>query len=171
MCRQNYSRYLSLPAAVLVFALAFVGMSGSENGLVGAAVAEESIATLRGGAIPSQDEVNSIPRVSNKDLRRMRNYPEQPPTIPHSTRGYQVTKNSNKCMSCHSRRGAEQSQAPMVSVTHFMDREGQVLTSVSPRRFFCTQCHVTQAEIKPLVGNTFLDVSSVLKTLSGKQGD
>ena len=30
------------------------------------------------------------------------------------------------------------SQAPMVSITHFMDRDGQFLASVSPRRFFCT---------------------------------
>jgi cytochrome c-type protein NapB len=32
----------------------------------------------------------------------------------------------------------------MVSITHFMDRDGQFLASVSPRRFFCTECHVPQ---------------------------
>jgi nitrate reductase cytochrome c-type subunit len=32
----------------------------------------------------------------------------------------------------------------MVSITHFMDRDGQFLASVSPRRFFektCIDCH------------------------------
>ncbi|MBT3288836.1 MAG: hypothetical protein HN380_15920, partial [Victivallales bacterium] len=48
------------------------------------------------------------------------------------------------------------SQAPMVSVTHFMDRDGQVLSSVTPRRYFCNQCHVPQLEVKPLVANDFI---------------
>jgi cytochrome c-type protein NapB len=40
-------------------------------------------------------------------------------------------------------------------VTHFRDREGQELDNVSPRRYFCTQCHVPQTDAKPLVDNTF----------------
>ncbi|MBS69838.1 MAG: cytochrome C, partial [Pseudomonas sp.] len=36
----------------------------------------------------------------NKDIRRERNYPEQPPTIPHTIRGYQVDRNSNRCLAC-----------------------------------------------------------------------
>ncbi|MBA4281843.1 MAG: nitrate reductase, partial [Ralstonia sp.] len=32
-----------------------------------------------------------------------------------------------------------------------------------PRRFFCTQCHVPQADAKPLVTNTFVDVDQLLK--------
>lgn len=68
----------------------------------------------------------------NKDIRRERNYPEQPPTIPHAIRGYQVDKNGNKCLSCHSRAASAKSQAPMVSITHYMDRDGQALAAVSP---------------------------------------
>ena len=93
----------------------------------------------------------------------MRNYPEQPPTIPHKIDGYQVDLNSNKCMSCHSRTAVAQSQAPMVSITHFMDRDGQFLASVSPRRYFCTQCHVVQLEISPLVENSFVDIDTLLR--------
>ncbi len=51
----------------------------------------------------------------------------------------------------------------MISITHFMNRDNQFLASVSPRRFFCTQCHVPQTESKPLVENTFVDVDEVLK--------
>jgi hypothetical protein len=36
------------------------------------------------------------------------------------------------------------SQAPMASVAHFMDRDGNFLAVVSPRRHLCDQCHVVQ---------------------------
>ena len=62
----------------------------------------------------------------------------------------------------------EISQAPMVSITHFMSRDGQFLASVSPRRFFCTQCHVTQTDAKPLIANTFVDVDSVLGGIANR---
>jgi cytochrome c-type protein NapB len=99
---------------------------------------------------------------ANTDLRTARNYPEQPPIIPHKSAKYQVDLRVNQCLECHSRRAVTDSQAPMVSVTHFMNREGQVLASISPRRYFCTQCHVSQNQSKPLVENTFTDVDSLL---------
>jgi cytochrome c-type protein NapB len=49
----------------------------------------------------------------------------------------------------------------MISVTHFMTRDGQMLADVSPRRYFCTACHVPQAEVAPLVDNTFRDMSEL----------
>ena len=91
----------------------------------------------------------------NTTEREVRNYPEQPPLIPHAIEGYQVDLNGNKCLSCHARARTGDSQAPMLSITHFMDREGQFLASVSPRRFFCTQCHVPQHEVKAPVENDF----------------
>ncbi len=128
-----------------------------------AAWAAEPIATLRGPAsLIEQATAPSMAKVSNTDLRRMRNYPEQPPTIPHLIRDYQIDRNANKCLSCHSRRATVDSRAPMVSITHFMNRDGQFLASVSPRRYFCTQCHVTQQVTKPLVGNSFVDIDSAL---------
>ena len=128
-----------------------------------AAWAAEPIATLRGPtALVEQGAAPAMAKVSDEDLRRARNYPEQPPTIPHHIRGYQIDLNANKCLSCHSRRATADSNAPMVSITHFMNRDGQILGSVSPRRFFCTQCHVTQQVIRPLVGNAFVDIDSVL---------
>jgi cytochrome c-type protein NapB len=33
---------------------------------------------------------------------------------------------------------------------------------VSPRRYFCTQCHVVQTDAKPLVGSDFLDVDELM---------
>jgi len=98
-----------------------------------------------------------VPATITDDVRRPRNYPEQPPVIPHTIDGYQLTLNTNRCLSCHARQFIQGSGAPMISVTHFMDRDGQVLADVGPRRYFCTACHVTQADAQPLVANTFRD--------------
>jgi cytochrome c-type protein NapB len=122
-----------------------------------------SVATLRDSTpIDVQKEPNIIPKVVNKDIKQGRNYPMQPPVIPHTTRSYEVNKNNNKCMSCHSRHRTEKTQAPMVSVTHYMDRDGNFLAEVSPRRYFCNQCHVTQLDAEPLVENTFTDMHSLM---------
>ena len=121
-------------------------------------------ATLRAGSeLTIEEMAPDMAKVENKDQKRVRNYPEQPPTIPHQTRDYQVDLKVNKCMSCHSRTQVGESQAPMVSVTHFMDRDGQVLSQVSPRRYFCNQCHVTQQDVKAPVENDFVDVDTLLK--------
>lgn len=120
-------------------------------------------AMRRGEPLTSEPAAAPMARVENTDRRRQRAWPEQPPTIPHSIDGYQVDKNANRCLLCHARANAETFQAPMVSVTHFMDRDGQVLAQVSPRRYFCTQCHVVQTDARVLVGNTFVDVDTLLQ--------
>ncbi len=124
--------------------------------------AEETIATLRAAAISETPQAPPMARVFNRDLRQVRNYPEQPPLIPHRIDGYQVDLNTNKCLTCHSRAATGESQAPMVSITHFMDREGQFLASISPRRYFCNQCHVVQHDVQPLIENEFVDIDSLL---------
>jgi cytochrome c-type protein NapB len=102
----------------------------------------------------------------NSDVRRTRNYAMQPPVIPHKVEGYQLDRNANKCMMCHARTRTQESQAPMVSATHFMDRDGNFLAELSPRRYFCMQCHVPQANLNPLVGSRFVDVDAMLKKSS-----
>lgn len=127
----------------------------------------KEVATLRDHtAIDTQVTPGVIPKVNNKDIKQARNYPMQPPVIPHSTRNYYINLKNNKCMSCHSRQQTEKSQAPMVSVTHYMDRDGNFLAEISPRRYFCDQCHVTQLDAKPLVENDFVDMHSLMKQKS-----
>lgn len=128
------------------------------------------VATLRQG-VPLDEQAKTPAKLqnpSNKDIKRKRAYPMQPPTIPHKTDGYQVDLNANKCLSCHSRDRVEDTQAPMVSVTHFMDRDGNFLADVSPRRYFCTQCHVTQVERKDLLVNEFKDVKQLMPVKASK---
>ncbi|MBN8442082.1 MAG: nitrate reductase cytochrome c-type subunit [Thauera sp.] len=84
-----------------------------------------------------------------------RDYVQQPPLIPHKVEGYEVTKNFNKCMDCHAWSRYKESGATKVSLTHFKDRDGGELSNVSPRRYFCMQCHVPQTDAKALVGNKF----------------
>jgi nitrate reductase (cytochrome), electron transfer subunit len=113
---------------------------------------------LTGAANPMEDvKTPPFDRPIVDDVRRMRNYPEQPPIIPHSIDGYQLTLGTNRCLSCHKREFTEGSGAPMISITHFMDRDGQVLSDVTPRRYFCTACHVQQTDAKELVRNLFRD--------------
>lgn len=133
----------------------------------GAAVAAEPIATMRGATqIPDQSEPPRMTNWDDTDKRQVRNYPEQPPMIPHKIDGYVVDMNANKCLSCHSRTRTGESGAPMVSITHFMDRDAQFRATVSPRRYFCNQCHVPQRQVDPMVENTFVDVDTLL---SGKK--
>lgn len=116
------------------------------------------------GATPIDQTSAPPPLVNsdNSDTRRARNYAMQPPVIPHKIDGYQLDRNANRCMFCHARSRTQESQAPMISVTHFMDRNGNFLAELSPRRYFCVQCHVPQTNLNPLVGNQFVDVDTML---------
>ena len=91
------------------------------------------------GATPIADESKPPPlgTPENKDVRRERTYTMQPPTIPHKIDNYQVDKNVNMCLTCHSRGRAASTQAVAVSVSHYMDRDGNFLAGVSARRYFC----------------------------------
>ncbi len=117
---------------------------------------------LRGpAALDAETRAPLMPKTVNDDQRRARSYPMQPPVIPHQIDNYQVDLRFNKCMSCHGRERVGESQAPMVSVTHFQDRDGNVRMEISPRRYFCTQCHVSQYDVRVPVKNTFQDFYDV----------
>jgi len=158
----NARRFLLLAAAA--FGLGASLAAAQDSG-------EARVDDLR-GETPLTEETTAPPMYKeiNDDLRRARNYPEQPPVIPHNIRDYPITLNANKCLTCHTREFTAQSQAPMISVTHFMDRDGQILATVTPRRYFCTQCHVTQAEAPELVKNDFQPIEEILRSLRNKQG-
>lgn len=134
----------------------------AEGSALGRADMRQLDALRRG--IPVDQEAAPLPlaHVLNTDVRRERAYPMQPPTIPHAIDGYQVDKNSNRCMLCHARANADKFQAPPVSVTHYMDRDDQFLAAISPRRYFCNQCHVVQTDAPLLVNNTFQTIDEVL---------
>jgi len=122
----------------------------------GQAAGQESPKSLR-GMTPIEDpspSPQSKPRKTDRS-KTVRNYAQQPPLIPHPTFAYRIDQKQNKCLSCHDAANYEKSGAPQVSQTHYRDRDGNVLTHVSSLRYFCTQCHVEQFPVEPLVGNTF----------------
>lgn len=145
---KDRSRRLTVVMAILLAA-----------GLLAGNALAQFVPELSGPSDPMENvQADPIPRWVTDDVRQMRAYPEQPPVIPHSIQGYQLSVNTNRCMSCHNREFTQGSGAPMISVTHFMTREGQMLADVSPRRYFCTACHVPQADVSPLIDNTFVDM-------------
>jgi cytochrome c-type protein NapB len=120
------------------------------------------------GGVGAQEKVNEIGNISiegnskvdmfrpEKDKESIpRNFQKQPPLIPHSVKGYNIPQNFNKCMDCHSKERAEETGATKVAKSHYLDREDKKLGNISPRRYFCMQCHVPQFDAKPLVENTY----------------
>ena len=94
-----------------------------------------------------------------------RAYLSAPPQIPHNIEAFlPVTAKSNNCKMCHDNpamRGKKvKGQATAIPESHYTDNRhapGKVTTELVGARYVCTQCHVPQANVKPLVTNTFND--------------
>ncbi len=112
-----------------------------------------------------------------------RSYENAPPLIPHSVDGLvPITIKNNQCLGCHMPDVAKGVGATPIPESHFTDfrpktelkdgkivKDGKVvanttdvtvakfkkLKKLNPARFNCTQCHVPQANVKPLVKNNF----------------
>jgi cytochrome c-type protein NapB len=120
---------------------------------------------MRGNAaLDDEPRPPPLANQENKDVRRNRAFAMQPPTIPHKIDGYQVDRNANRCVGCHSRTRIEETRAIPIPATHYMDRDGTLRGDISPRRYFCTQCHVPQDEVKPLVDNAYQDFEALSRS-------
>ena len=87
-----------------------------------------------------------------------RSFENAPAFIPHDIEEFlPITIDNNMCVSCHMPDFAEGMNATPVPATHLMNMQtGKKLgDKLSQERFNCTQCHVPQANAKPLVKNTF----------------
>lgn len=147
---------------VIHFAVAFAAAAI----VTGVGVAQtRSTSHLDGlGGASTLNQTNAAPEVARQtfsDGGFDRAYRQQPPLIPHKVDGYQVTPTNNACMTCHDWPGNNKYKAPKVSETHYVDRQGVRLDKIAGTRYFCQQCHVPQADAKPLVGNTFQNASEV----------
>lgn len=129
-------------------ALFFIAISG----LAVANSIEKVPSKIEDGVESTTPEFHNMPKDGSKLAL---SYVNQPPMIPHSIKGYQVTKNTNQCLNCHGIENYRTTGAPRISPTHFMDRDGNVTADTSPRRYFCLQCHVPQAEVAPIIENKF----------------
>ncbi|MFV0359635.1 nitrate reductase cytochrome c-type subunit [Tropicimonas sp.] len=121
----------------------------------GAALAQSAggLASLRGAGV---EENVPVEQVFQQETRRFnRDYRQQPPLIPHSSDQYQIDLRANQCLGCHDWTNAGDRGAPTLSMTHYLDRDGREMDHVAGTRWFCTQCHVPQANAPALVQNTF----------------
>ncbi|WP_299661619.1 nitrate reductase cytochrome c-type subunit [uncultured Ruegeria sp.] len=122
--------------------------------LGGLALAQSAgVNSLRGAEVDEPAVLDQVHRTI--EGRMQRNYRQQPPLIPHSTEQYQIDLRTNQCLSCHDWTKAGERNAPTLSMTHYLDREGRELDQIAGTRYFCNQCHVPQADALPLVDNTF----------------
>ena len=83
------------------------------------------------------------------------NYEDQPPMVPHDIDKTRITLNENSCLSCHSKAYSKTENAVRPPKSHYKTREGEKLSQISTGRYFCTQCHVSQAYTEALVENDF----------------
>jgi cytochrome c-type protein NapB len=129
------------------------------------AFAQQAHDPLRPGAGFAEDPKTApLVNAENDDKKRVRSYAMQPPTIPHKTDNYQLDRFANRCMMCHARTRAPETQATPISLTHYIDRDGNFLADVSPRRYFCEQCHVVQMDgAAPAVKSRFRDVETMIR--------
>ncbi|MBT3186492.1 nitrate reductase cytochrome c-type subunit [Candidatus Thioglobus sp.] len=117
------------------------------------------VGSLRG--THALDDFSLMPPVGKwiKDADFTRSFIDQPPLIPHKTKGMRITMKKNKCLSCHSNENWRDADAVKMTASHFMTRSNKRLKEVSPRRYFCTQCHVPQVDNKPLIGSDYVNTA------------
>ena len=119
-------------------------------------VSSDEVLSLRG----SNDLDNTALAIEKKkQLKKTggfdRAWELQPPTIPHDISKEKISLKGNSCMKCHSKENFKKEKAPEIGESHYTARDGSVLEKPSSRRWFCNQCHVSQTDAQPLVGNTF----------------
>lgn len=92
-----------------------------------------------------------------------RAYPGAPPQIPHNIQMFTpITAANNACLACHDKReligkkaAGQPTPIPLSHYTdlrHAPDKAGKKLVGA---RYLCTQCHVPQGKVPPLVENNF----------------
>ena len=75
---------------------------------------------LQTALIKQQKVLHQHLRIPYKDVGNIPvTFPHQPPLVPHSIRGLQVTKNANQCLGCHSPDVAPTTGAPRVPEATF----------------------------------------------------
>jgi len=130
---------------------------------------------------PSEAKFDAPAPGSGKKFDRA--YDNAPPLIPHSTEGLlPITAKNNACLGCHMPDVAKAMKATPIPPSHFVNfrpntkvakdgsviKEGKTIKNTSDvkvvqhkqktlyqGRFNCSQCHVPQANVKPLVENNF----------------
>ncbi len=87
-----------------------------------------------------------------------KSYVTAPPMIPHSVEGMlPITAKRNMCLNCHLPQNAKALGVTPMPEDHFIDNfeGGKKVRRVAGSRYFCTTCHVPQANLNPVIENKF----------------
>lgn len=98
-----------------------------------------------------------------------RAFENAPPLVPHTMEEYlPITKDMNACLTCHVKELAADMNTKPAPASHYFDFQANKPSgeNVSFERFNCDQCHISQTDAKPLIGNKFQAVftKETLKT-------
>lgn len=130
-------------------------VGGLAVGLLAFGVQAQTVKSLRGDADLQDTPAAQEPQRPDTGERFGRAYRQQPPLVPHDIDTYQIDIKANQCIGCHDWPQNTVAGAPKISETHYVGRNGERLNHVSTARWFCTQCHVPQAQAEALVDNDF----------------
>lgn len=135
--------------SVAVVLLTLAGCSGQQTEPQAAAV---NVTSLAGNTPISETRAaDAMPVYPSRGKAIERSFTEQPPLIPHKD-DYLINLDKNTCLNCHGWDKATRMKATPVAKSHVIDDKG----TLNGHNYFCTQCHVAQAENKqPLVENQF----------------
>ena len=75
--------------------------------------------------------------------------------VPHKVKADRISLKKNQCLECHGDLNYKDLDATKIHDSHFVNRAGERLGSVSTRFYFCTQCHAQQIDKTALVANDF----------------
>ncbi len=173
----NFKKFAGISAVVAMLFAAGCG-AATATAQKAPVVSEDQLSYGSKGTPPKVEYSKAAPGTSH---RFERSYENAPPLIPHSIEGLvPITLKHNACLDCHMPSVAKSVGAPPMPPTHFKDfffKTKQKLIKqklyedvvaykarltlmakkedIAPQRYNCVQCHVPQANAKPLVANTF----------------
>jgi cytochrome c-type protein NapB len=96
----NFAR-LRAAALAMTLSLGLVQTFLAPAAAVAATEAPIKLQSLRGAEINASDPEGDGTRYGRDQAPLPRDFVQQPPLIPHTIKGYTVTKNFNKCLDCH----------------------------------------------------------------------
>ena len=153
----------------IVLGLACLGLVSLSAGHAGQGIEASSMGLDKSSvfAVPSPRPFEYSQGFPGSNRQQTPAFPGAPPQLPHVVDPFlPVTINHNLCVRCHDRlnvgRSPESTVTPMPT-SHYIDvrvAPDKIRQRIAGSRFNCMLCHTPQANVKPLVGNTFAGQSS-----------
>ncbi len=118
--------------------------------------------SLRGDVAMQANNVAPPETMPAKPAKKLfpRTFEGQVPLIAHKVQvdaeKYTISITKNGCLGCHDKPNYKKEEAPVTSKTHYTAADGTEQETLVGKWYFCTQCHVVQMEVAPIVENTFV---------------